>query len=325
MRKASIHRLKDKYKSQLTRERQPTYPTFKPTESPHKSHGDSSSTKPITSTRKNIVRQNVKQNGGASDYYSKFKNRNKPSTTLSSVEDKTEKISSTVATTKADKEMMHIAPSSNFQNIHESDYEEDDYEEDDVIKESDVTEDVVENRSENIISSTSRSTTTTAPISVTATTTTDSTTTRTTTFSTTRTATTGTTTTTMEDEPVESNAPFFPTRMTMANTERSSYPTRMTPTEPEKPSTTSTTTTRTTTAVAQSKFDEKDKEMSLKDLLRSGKYGNDPTKIRDLLKNFKNGPAEGGEKSADQDEVDPKDIFKKYADLAKAKATEVKI
>ena len=66
--------------------------------------------------------------------------------------------------------------------------------------------------------------------------------------------------------------------------------------------------------------------MSLKDLLRSGKYGNDPTKIKDLLKNFKNEPAErGAEKSADQDEVDPKDIFKKYANLAKAKASQVRI
>jgi hypothetical protein len=213
--------------------------------------------------------------------------------------------------------MMHISPSSNFQNLHENvddkdeDYEEDDYEEDD---EEEVEK--IENKSESIISSTSRSTTTVAPDTEATTT---STTTSTTTTS--RTTTSTATTSNEEDQPV----PFFPTRMTTADTAEKSS------TMPVLPTKTAATTTTTeeiekssTPETAKQEIEEKDKGTSLKDLLRSGKYGNDPVKIKELLKNMK--PEAGAaDKPNDQDEVDPKDIFKKYANLAKSKTATVEV
>jgi len=272
------------------------------------------------SARPNAARTNVNPSGGASDYYSKFKNRNRgePTTT-----ENVPKVSSTMAT-KLDREMMHISPSSNFQNLHENvdgnvdgkddDYEEDDYEEDDEDDEK------VENKSESVISSTSRSTTTLAPVTEATTTTTTSTTT-----TTARTTMSTVTTSSEEEEP----APFFPTRMTTAeNVEKSSTVTIL-PTKSATTTTTITTTTEeiektSTTETAKQEIEEKDKGTSLKELLRSGKYGNDPVKIKELLKNM-NSDGGGADKPNDQDEVDPKDIFKKYANMAKSKTADVEV
>ena len=216
--------------------------------------------------------------------------------------------------------MMHISPSSNFQNLHENvdgdkddDYEEDDYEEDD---EEEVEK--VENKSESIVSSTSRSTTTLAPVTAA----TETTTTPTTTTTAARTTTSTATTSSEEEEP----APFFPTRMTTAESVEKSSTIAVLPT---KSSAVTTTTEEkiekaSTTETAKQEIDDKDKGTSLKDLLRSGKYGNDPVKIKELLKNM-NPDVGGADKPNDQDEVDPKDIFKKYANMAKSKTSDVEV
>jgi hypothetical protein len=242
-----------------------------------------------------------------------------------------------MADKKADREVMQISPSSTFQNIpvqnvDESDYEEEEDYAEEIDEKLETKKFELSNKSDNVVSSTSRSTTTTTtqPPSVSSTTITT------------------TTTTTLSDEEEDedeiipkSEIPFFPTRMTKAVTSTKTStmfeaPTKMSTTfdTPTKMSETPTkmfepptkmietptkmieTPTKTSTTL-----DEEDKQSSLKDLLRSGKYGSDPMKIKELLKNL-----EDPEKiKADQEEVDPKDIFKKYANMAKTKTTEVRL
>ena len=266
-----------------------------------------------------LVRQNVKTINGASDYYSKFKNRNRA--TLEGVD----KVSSTAATTttmttsKADREMMHISPSSNFQHLGESVHTNDDYEEDDY----EDSDEEIETKSENIMSSTMRSTTTQPPSTTTSTTTLHTTASTSVTTAATTTSTT-TTTATVSDEDYEEEeeaasetakprTPFFPTRMTASTGHEkpaSFSPTKASPVE------------MSTTEVLRPEVEEKGTETNLKDLLRSGKHGNDPTKIKELLKGFTK-TADGNE-SVDEDEINAKDIFKKYADVvAKTKPTDV--
>ena len=323
MRKASIHRLKDKYKSQLTRGRQPTEPPARTVEA--STSGPSVSTnRPSTSTRGNIPRASSNNpKGGASDYYSKFKNRNR----LASSDENTDKVSSTAATTttfsttstsKAEREMMHISPSSNFQNLGDpigDDYDDDD---DDDYEESD---ELIESKSEIVPSTTSRSTTTQPP---------STTTTATTTPVTTTTTTTTTSTTTASEEDYEeddeeepklasnSGAPFFPTRMTAATAAGGVEKSSTASISPTKPATVATTSEDVSAGSA-------DPTPDLKDLLRSGKHGNDPAKIKEMLKNFNKASDEEGDSNSDQDDLNPKEIFKKYANLAKSKPTEVSV
>jgi hypothetical protein len=268
------------------------------------------------------------------------------STTLDKV-DSTMPTITDMADKKADnREVMQISPSSTFQNIpvqnvDESDYEEEEDYAEEIDEKLETKKFELSNKSDNVVSSTSRSTTTTTtqPPSVSSTTIT-------------------TTTTTLsddnddEDEIIpKSEMPFFPTRMTKADTSTKTStmfeaPTKMTETPtkmietPTKMSETLTKTAETPTKMIESPtkmietptkmaetptktsttLDEEDKQSSLKDLLRSGKYGSDPMKIRELLKNL-----EDPEKTiSDQEEVDPKDIFKKYANMAKTKTTEVR-
>lgn len=282
MRKASIHRLKDKYKSQLTRGRQPLSgaAAAASSDAPESGAGESA-TKPsqvvVSSTRANIVRNVGNLTGGASDYYSKFKNRNKiqPEHVPSPTESRFPVSRGGSKSSSTESEIMHLSPSSenvssNFK--AEDDYEDDDYENDDEATEA---------KPELPPSTTSRSTTTEPPVtynipiiiptvpSIGAT--------------------------------LESGPSFIPTRMSTSTTNSDKPTTKLIEVKPTDPAPTP--------------------EPNIKDLLRSGKLGNDPAKIKDMLDQMKNKPDAAGASHAasDQEEIDPKNIFKKYADLAKSK------
>jgi hypothetical protein len=181
------------------------------------------------------------------------------------------------------------------------DYDDDEYEEDDEVEPEVQPEVKPEALPEVVPSSTSRSSTTQPT---------------TTTTATTAAVTAASPSTTAspeseeaaEDEPASPrpSAPFFPTRMTAADKTTKAA---VAPTEAAAVG----------AAVKPAAEEDSDKSASLKDMLRSGKFGNDPTKIKELLKDLKK-PDDAG---ADEDDLNAKDIFKKYADLAKNKPTEV--
>jgi hypothetical protein len=287
MRKASIHRLKDKYKSQLTRGRQPLSgaAAAASSDAPESGPGETA-TKPsqviVSSTRANIVRNVGNLTGGASDYYSKFKNRNKvqpepvPSSTRETVVSSETRYPISRGGSKAsttDSEIMHLSPSS--ENVSSNFKAEDDYEEDDDY-ENEEEGTLTKQKMESTPSTTSRSTTTEPPVSFT----------------------------------IPAIIPTVPTTGTTLESGPSFVPTRISTTTSEKIAPKLMEVKPTVPAPAS--------EPNIKDLLRSGKLGNDPAKIKDMLDQMKNKP-EAAATSPDQEEVDPKNIFKKYADLAKNK------
>ena len=90
--------------------------------------------------------------------------------------------------------------------------------------------------------------------------------------------------------------------MTAATSSEQSSTSSVSPTRPS-------TTAATTTENVRKEVDEKDSATNLKDLLRSGKHGNDPAKIKEMLKNFKKTEDEGENSDAGSDQVGKPRIF----------------